>query len=81
MATKCSPAPPDADRINARKGADELNGGAGDDRIGGRGDGRTADTITCGAGTDIVRADRNDVVAADCEHVRRTGKKPKKAKS
>ena len=62
------------DRIKGGKGVDHLNGDAGDDRLDGRGDGGTADTITCGDGDDdTVKADRNDTVSADCEHVKRSG--------
>jgi hypothetical protein len=63
------------DRLKGAGGKDTLDGGAGDDVIDGRGDGRTADNITCGAGDDTVRASRNDVVAADCEHVHQPGTK------
>jgi hypothetical protein len=59
----------DDDRLKGGKGADSLDGGAGDDLIDGLGDGRTGDAITCGAGEDTVRADREDEVAADCENV------------
>jgi hypothetical protein len=34
------------------------------------------DSITCGAGTDTVLADPQDVVAPDCENVQRTGAAP-----
>ena len=64
------------DRLKGGKGADQLNGGAGDDFIDARGDGQTADVITCGDGTnDTVRADRNDQVASDCEHVKLGGRR------
>ena len=49
--------------------ADTVNGGEGNDRIHVR-DGEP-DTVTCGPGLDGVRADRKDVVAADCEVVKR----------
>ena len=62
------------DRLKGGGGEDALSGGAGDDAIDGRGDGRTADEITCGAGADTVRAGRNDVVADDCEQVKQPGK-------
>jgi Ca2+-binding RTX toxin-like protein len=62
------------DRLKGNKGADRLDGGPGDDRIDGRGDGRTADVIVCGDGDDTVKADANDQVAANCEHVFRTGR-------
>jgi Ca2+-binding RTX toxin-like protein len=47
---------PDADTIDAGDGRDfvDVAGGA-------------ADTVTCGAGTDIVRHDAADTVAGDCE--------------
>ena len=38
---------------------------AGDDRVNG------------GKGTDTVKADAGDVVASDCENVKRSGKQPK----
>jgi Ca2+-binding RTX toxin-like protein len=68
------------DKLKGGKGADRLNGDAGDDVIDGRGDGQTADVITCGAGVDTVKADRNDQVSADCENVKRAGKGHGKAK-
>jgi hypothetical protein len=52
---------------------DEMSGGGGDDVLDGRGDGRAADKITCGDGTDTVRASRNDEVADDCENVTQPG--------
>jgi RTX calcium-binding nonapeptide repeat (4 copies) len=61
------------DRLKGGGGKDKLDGGVGDDVIDGRGDGRTADEIACGEGDDTVRASRNDVVAADCEHVSQPG--------
>ena len=62
------------DRLKGGGGKDTLDGDAGDDLIDGRGDGRTADKITCGDGDDTVRASRGDEVAADCEHVSQPGK-------
>lgn len=53
------------DRITGGLGADVLDGGAGNDTILAR-DG-VADTVTCGAGVDVVDADPIDVLAADCE--------------
>jgi hypothetical protein len=38
-----------------------------------RGDGKDADNVTCGEGEDTVRADRNNVVAPDCEEVKTAG--------
>ncbi len=49
--------------------SDRLEGGDGDDRISAV-DGRV-DRISCGAGRDVVLADADDVVARDCESVRR----------
>lgn len=61
------------DYVNGGQSADTLTGGAGDDILRGRGDGNTADQISCGDGADTVIADRNDVVTADCETVLRNG--------
>lgn len=77
------------DTLAGNKGADTINGGPGDDLIKARGDGKKSgpDTISCGEeseeyanDTDTVRADRNDVVADDCENVDRPGNagKPEK---
>jgi Ca2+-binding RTX toxin-like protein len=65
----------DDDTLKGGKGVDQMHGGPGDDRIDGRGDGRKADTITCGDGFDVVKADHNDVVPVDgtCEDVHRSG--------
>ena len=49
--------------------ADTVNGGEGNDRIHVR-DGE-ADTVTCGPGYDIVRADRKDKAGPDCEVLQR----------
>ena len=48
-------------------GADRLFGGAGNDTILARD--RARDTIACGSGRDLVRADPTDRVARDCERV------------
>jgi Ca2+-binding RTX toxin-like protein len=62
------------DFLNGGKGVDTVDGGIGDDTVFSRGDGKAADNITCGDGTnDTVKADANDVVDADCEIVDRTG--------
>jgi subtilisin family serine protease len=66
------------DVLNGGSGNDTLTGGSGLDRLfGGAGndaihalDGQR-DTIDCGAGRDIVFADRLDRVAKNCETVRR----------
>ena len=68
-----------ADALFGGASGDVLIGGPGRDRIEGQGggdvvravDGRR-DSIGCGAGRDLVYADRSDVVATDCEVVRRT---------
>lgn len=51
-------------------GSDTVNGGAAGDTVLAQ-DGEV-DTITCGAGADVVQADGFDTVAADCETVTRT---------
>jgi Ca2+-binding RTX toxin-like protein len=69
---------PGRDLLFGGNGKDRLDGGAAVDRFsGGRGndriladDGRR-ERIRCGAGRDRVRADDDDVVAADCEIVTR----------
>ena len=58
------------DRLEGGKGRDILDGGTGKDTILARD--KAIDTIRCGAGKDIVTADRNDKVAKDCEVVRRS---------
>jgi hypothetical protein len=58
-----------ADRIKGTKGPDSVTAGGGADRISVRGGGR--DKVRCGAGKDRVSADRKDVVARDCEVVKR----------
>ncbi len=68
-----------ADRLTALAGADFLNGGPGRDRlVAGLGVDRISaeydgarDTVSCGAGLDVVNADLPDVVAPDCELVGR----------
>ncbi len=73
------------DRIDGKQGADRLFGGPGDDLIiagsgidlveGGSGKDRLnvrdgqRDTVRCGAGRDVVAADRLDKVSSDCESV------------
>ena len=49
--------------------ADTVNGEAGRDRIHVR-DGEP-DTVTCGSGFDVVYADFDDLVASDCDRVKR----------
>ena len=65
------------DLVRGGSGRDVLSGGTGPDRlIGGPGNDRlesrdrARDIVRCGAGFDVVVADRRDVVAADCEDVR-----------
>jgi Ca2+-binding RTX toxin-like protein len=76
------------DRLNGGAGKDLLEGGAGNDRLtggpgtdtmlGGPGNDATyahdgtKDTVNCGAGRDIVFADRTDTVAPNCEAVHRS---------
>lgn len=57
------------DRLIGGRGSDVLSGGLGNDAILAR-DGER-DTVLCGAGRDIVEADRRDRIARDCEAVRR----------
>ena len=57
------------DRLEGGRHRDVLDGGAGRDTIVARD--KWVDTIRCGAGRDVVTADRNDKVAKDCETVRR----------
>ncbi|HMJ37085.1 MAG TPA: hypothetical protein VK501_24485 [Baekduia sp.] len=75
------------DQITGDRGSDRISGGAGDDALfgnlgpdvvaGGSGDDRInvvrgeTDTVRCGSGRDVVLADGDDRVAADCEDVRR----------
>jgi Ca2+-binding RTX toxin-like protein len=75
------------DFLNGDRGCDTIAGGPGNDRIfggldedvvsGDEGDDRisvvdgSVDRVTCGDGADTVFADVADVVAADCEVVRR----------
>ena len=58
-----------ADHLNGGRGKDDINGGAGNDVITSR-DGQR-DVVTCGRGTDRVRADREDRVSSTCESVSR----------
>lgn len=62
--------------LHALAGDDELYGGPGDDvMIGGAGDdfieaaGGGRDHVSCGPGEDLVNADAEDVIAANCETV------------
>jgi hypothetical protein len=58
-----------ADRIRGTAGPDVVRSLRGADRVNVRGGGR--DRVGCGAGGDVVIADRRDRVARDCERVRR----------
>ena len=57
------------DRLYGGTGRDRLVGAAGADVVSARGGGR--DRVDCGPGRDLVRADRLDRVAKNCELVRR----------
>jgi hypothetical protein len=56
-----------ADSIDGGAGSDKLSSGGGNDKIAAR-DG-TADTVTCGDGSDVATVDAVDVVSQDCEQV------------
>jgi len=56
------------DRLTGGASRDTFSGGAGNDTINAR-DGRADRRIRCGSGRDVVRADRADRVARDCERV------------
>jgi hypothetical protein len=58
------------DRMSGTDDPEPILGRAGDDRIKSRGDHR-ADTVGCGPGDDVVRADQLDRVKRSCETVRR----------
>jgi Ca2+-binding RTX toxin-like protein len=58
-----------ADRLVGGPGHDQVHGGPGNDRLETR-DGQR-DTVDCGAGRDVVIADQLDLVAKNCENVRR----------
>jgi RTX calcium-binding nonapeptide repeat (4 copies)/BNR repeat-like domain len=68
-----------SDRLSGAAGPDLLLGGPGQDRVeAGPGNDRVSveydgarDSVTCGAGTDVVNADPLDTVAGDCELVGR----------
>jgi hypothetical protein len=59
-----------ADRIRGTKNPERITGRRGRDRIRSRGDGE-ADSVRCGRGKDVVRADQLDRVRPNCETVRR----------
>ena len=62
------------DKLDGDSGADTLRGGRGLDVIDARDS--SVDRVVCGAGRDLVEADRHDKVARDCEQVQRTGGRP-----
>ena len=49
---------------------DRFYGGGGGDTVQSRDVPAVKDTVSCGAGTDIVYADKADVVSDDCERVK-----------
>jgi hypothetical protein len=57
-----------ADRLYGDAGRDRFSGGAGNDVIFAK-DGVKGEVISCGAGRDVVHADKGDKVARDCEKV------------
>jgi Ca2+-binding RTX toxin-like protein len=67
------------DTLTGNQGADEIDGGTGSDLIKARGDGKAADTITCGEDpdgldVDTVLAHKTDTVdAASCEVIEPVG--------
>jgi mono/diheme cytochrome c family protein len=67
------------DRLIGGAGKDVLQGNAGNDRLeGGPGNdtitpGPGVDRVLCGGGRDVVNADAVDIVARDCEVVKRPG--------
>ena len=56
------------DRLVGGRGRDRLFGGSGNDRINAK-DGER-DTIDCGAGRDVLSADRADRIASNCDNKR-----------
>lgn len=61
---------PGNDLLTGGAGLDHFDGAAGNDTI--RAVDHQRDVVHCGSGRDLVYADRLDVVARDCERVRRT---------
>jgi hypothetical protein len=62
------------DTVNAKGAADDLmSGGAANDGINAANQETvgTPDTVNCGSGIDVVRANNNDTVADNCEDVTR----------
>ena len=56
-----------ADEIDGGEGIDAIDGGAGNDRLTSEDRPKSADTVTCGDGTDSVTADSRDVLGSSCE--------------
>jgi hypothetical protein len=69
LASNCRFGTGRADRLSGTLRTDRIYGLEGNDRIDVRGGGR--DFVDCGPGRDVVRADRRDVVARNCERPRR----------
>ncbi len=59
-----------ADRMRGTDNPERLAGRGGDDTINSRGDG-ASDSVRCGRGDDVARADKLDRVRRNCETVRR----------
>ncbi len=66
------------DRIKPRGGNDRVRAKGGDDRIDVRGGGK--DRVNCGGGTDVVKGDKRDKIAKNCEKRSHGGKKHKHGK-
>jgi hypothetical protein len=64
---------PGGDFIVGGLGPDQIDAGPGRDFIQAAADG-VPDTVVCGTGSDTVRANPGDTIAADCEHVTIVGR-------
>ena len=62
------------DKLIGGPEADMISAGAGIDVIDARD--KSVDEIACGAGKDLVMADKHDKVGRDCEKVQRIGGRP-----
>ena len=60
---------PGGDRLGGGPDTDLIVGDAGRDAVNVKD--RTRDYVLCGSGADRVTADKRDLVAPDCERVRR----------
>ncbi len=58
------------DNITDGKGRNRINAGGGNDRV--NAVNGSVDSVSCGAGRDVVRADRSDRVGRSCERIIRT---------